>query len=183
MLAVRTVGEDVHLLPVFRAAADVPGDGPFVLVEIAPDEGDVAALDRVVEELFGQPGMGLFVLGDHEEPRSVLVDAVNQPGAVLLLGRDSLGVEVVHQGVDQRSGIVPHPGVDDHSGGFVDDQQMVVLVGDVERDVFGHEFRFASRVGQHDLDTVQGFDLVARLGGLSVDEDVPAVGRGLDAVS
>ncbi len=69
--------------------------------------------------------------------------------------------------------------MDDHPGGFVDDDQEVVFVDDVEGDLFGDDLQFARRVGQHDRDPVEGLDFVARLGGLSVDEDVAGVGSGL----
>ena len=39
----------------------------------------------MVEELLGQPCVRLFVLGHHEQPRRVLVDAVHQPGAHVAL--------------------------------------------------------------------------------------------------
>ena len=183
VLAVGPVGEDEHLLPILGTAADVARDGPFVLVEIAPHQSHVAALDRVVEELFGQPRVGLLVLGDHQQPRGVLVDAVHQSRAVLFFGRDSLLVEVVHQRIDQRAAVIAHPRVHDQSGRFVHEQQPLVLVGDVERNVLGDELHLAPRVGHHDLDAVERLDLVARLGRLAVDEDVPAVGRRLNAVA
>ena len=66
VLAVRPVFEYEHLLPVAGAAADVARDRPLVLVEIAPHECHVTALDRMVEELLGQPCVRLFVLGHHE---------------------------------------------------------------------------------------------------------------------
>ena len=183
VLAVGPVGEDEHLLPILGTAADVARDGPLVLVEIAPHQSHVAALDRVVEELFGQPRVGLLVLGDHQQPRGVLVDAVHQSRAVLFFGRDSLLVEVVHQRIDQRAAVIAHPRVHDQSGRFVHEQQPLVLVGDVERNVLGDELHLAPRVGHHDLDAVERLDLVARLGRLAVDEDVPAVGRRLNAVA
>ena len=66
VLAVRPVFEYEHLLPVAGAAADVARDRPLVLVEIAPHECHITALDRMVEELLGQPCVRLFVLGHHE---------------------------------------------------------------------------------------------------------------------
>ena len=77
MLAVGTVLEDVHFLPLARTAAYVARDSPLVLGEIAPHEGDIAAINRVVEKLLGQPCVGLLVLGDDQQSRSVLVDAVD----------------------------------------------------------------------------------------------------------
>ena len=137
----------------------------------------------MVEELLGQPCVRLFVLGHHEQPRRVLVDAVHQPGAHVALLEQGQVAQVVRERVDERTAVISVPGMHDQPGGLVDDQQVVVLVGNVERDVFGDDLHFAPRVGHHDLDAVERLDLVARFRGLAVHEDVAAVGSRLDTVA
>ena len=90
---------------------------------------------------------------------------------------------MVGQRVDERAAVVAVTGMHDQPRRFVDDQQVVVLVGYFERNVFGNDLHLAPRIGHHDLDAVERLDLVARLGRLAVDEDVPAVGRRLNAVA
>ena len=90
---------------------------------------------------------------------------------------------MVGQRVDERAAVVAVTGMHDQPRRFVDDQQVVVLVGNFEWDIFGDDLHFAPRVGQHDLDAVERFDLVARLGGLAVHEYAAAVSRRLNAVA
>ena len=66
--------------------------------------------------------------------------------------------------------------MDDHAGGFIDDHEVVVFVDDVEGDVFGDDFDFASGVCHDDGDDVPGFDFVAGFDGVSVHAYVSGVG-------
>jgi hypothetical protein len=69
-------------------------------------------------------------------------------------------VEVVRESVGERARHVAVRGVDEHAGGLDDDEQLVVLEEDVERQPLGrHRRRLALVVG--DLDRVARFDLVA----------------------
>ena len=78
------MGIYAHDAAVLGGAAEVADDGAAVVVEVAPDEGVVAALDGVLEELLGEEGLSLLVLGDEEEPGGVFVDAVDEIGGGLL---------------------------------------------------------------------------------------------------
>lgn len=70
-------------------------------------------------------------------------------------------------------------GVDYHTGFFVDDEHVVVLVDDVEGDVLRNDLELVGWVGEEDADDIKGFDLIAWLGGLLVDEDAVGFGGGL----
>ena len=49
------------------------------------------------------------------------------------------------QRIDQRAGLMPARRMHDEAGRLVDDEEMVVLVDDVERDIFGLRLgRFAA---------------------------------------
>ena len=63
------------------------------------------------------------------------------------------------KGVHERCGVVAVTGMDDHARRLVDQQQVVVLVGNFERDVFGYDLDFALGIGHHQRDAVAGFDL------------------------
>ena len=137
----------------------------------------------MVVKLFCQPGVRPFVFRDDEDPRRILVDAVYESGPHVAVLEQRQVFEVVGQRVDQRARIVAVTRVYDHSGGFVDDDQVVVLVADVERNVFGNDFDFANRVGHHDRNPVERFDFVTRFYWRAVDEDGSGVGSRLDAVA
>ncbi len=137
----------------------------------------------MVEELFGEPGVRPLVFGDHQQPRGVLVDAVHQSGPHIALLEQGQILQMVCKGVHERCGVVAVTGMDDHARRLVDQQQVVVLVGNFERDVFGNDLDFALGIGHHQRDAVAGFDLVARLRGFAVDQDIACVGSRLDAVA
>ena len=67
MFAPVGVGGDMDNTAVGGEALEVAFDGAVVVVEVAPDEGLVFALDGVVKELFGKEGLGLLCLGNKHE--------------------------------------------------------------------------------------------------------------------
>ena len=174
--AVASVGEACHDFAVGEAAPDVAGDGACFAFEVAPADGDVAPGGGLVEELGGEVVFGFLGLGDDEEARGVLVYAVDEPGAGVGGVEEGVAAEVPGEGVDEGAGVVPVGGVDDHAGGFVDDEQGFVLIYDVEGNVLGDDFDFAAGVCHHDGDDVAGLYLVAGFDGVAVDPDVPGVG-------
>ena len=137
----------------------------------------------MVEKLLGQTGVRAFVLGHDQQPRRILVDTVHQTGAQIALPEHRQRAQMIGQGIDQRPVPVAVARVHDHAGGLVDDQQIVVFVGDVERDVLRHDLDLALGIGHHHGDAVQRLDLVARLGRTSAHEHAAAVDRRLDAVA
>ena len=175
-LAVGAVGEACHDFAVAEVAPDVPGDGAGVGVEVAPAYGDVAAGGGFVEELGGEAGFCLLGFGDDEEPGGVFVDAVDEPGTGVAGVEEGVAAEVPCEGMDEGARPMPEGGVDDHAGGLVDDEQGVVLVEDVEGDVFGDDAVFAAGVCHDEGDEVAGAHFVAGTDGRAVDEDVACVG-------
>ena len=77
-LALLAVRIDGHAAAVVLAAPNVAYDGAFVLIEIAPNQGVIAAVDGVVEELLGQDSLGSLVFGYNHQSGGVLVDAVDE---------------------------------------------------------------------------------------------------------
>ena len=74
------------------------------------------------------------------ESRRVLVDPVDDPGTVDVVGVGQRPA-VMEERVDER--VVPVAGrrMDDEVGRLVDREELVVLVDDRERDVAGHDLR------------------------------------------
>ena len=98
-------------------------------------ERPVAALDAVIGELPGQPVMRGVRLRDDEEARGVLVDPVDDPGALFAADAGEFAPEMVEQRIDQRSGRRSRGRVHDNARRFIDDDKVVVLVEDLEGDV------------------------------------------------
>ena len=74
-------------------------------------------------------------------------------------------------------------GMDHQSGRFVDHQDVIVLIDDVERDIFGDDFKFISRTVHDHLNNIAGFYAVVALDGFSVDDDAPCFGSLLHPVA
>jgi hypothetical protein len=119
-------------------------------------ESQVVLLHGAAGELTGERVMGLIVLGDHEKPRSASVEAVDDPRA-----RDATDAAqvraVMEQGMDQRSPGVTWCGVYDHVSRFDDDEQILVLVDDIDRNRLRLGLgRFGRRhLDEHSLSGVQ----------------------------
>ena len=183
VLAVRTVGKDIHLQAILRATADVADDCTLVLGQITPHKGNVATMNRVVEELFGQSCVRTLVLGYHQQTRCILVDAVYQSRAHIALLEQRQILQVVGERIDQRAAIISAAGVDNHSRLLIYDYQVVILIHHIERDVLGDDLHLALGVGHNERDVIHRLYLVARLCRHAIHQNVAAVGSRLYAVA
>ena len=125
-----------HAHPVPGMAADGHVDGAGIGLHPTLDQGAVLAGDAVGSQLAGQALVGQVVLGHHEQPRGVLVDAVDdaRPQDAVDAGQIP---GVVQQGVDQGPGAGPRRRVDHHAHGLVDHQHIPVLIDDVQGNGLG----------------------------------------------
>ena len=77
------------------------------------------ALESASANEGSQAAVGSLAAGDDEQPRRVAVEPVNDAGPLPLVpARDAVTAQVL----DERDARVACAGVDDDSGGFVDDQ-------------------------------------------------------------
>ena len=136
------------------------------------------------EELVGEMGLGLGILGDDQQAVRVLVDAVHQHAHPLVLGIGSLRQsQVESEGIHQRPRVVSVARMDHHAGGFVDHQDVVILISDVQRNVFRKNLHPAPLIRHHELDDVAGADDSIGLGRLVIDQDITQLDSLLDAVA
>ncbi len=77
--------------------------------------------------------------GDQQNSAGVSIQPVNDAGAGLASGGRKC-LEVVQQCVHEGSGMAAGPGVYDHTSGFIDCDQIIIYVKDVERNVFRKGF-------------------------------------------
>ena len=73
--------------------------------------------------------------------------------------------------------------MDHHSGGLVDDEDVFILVGYVQRNILRQDLHAAPLVRHHELDDVAGADDGVGLRGLVVHEDIAQLDGLLDAVA
>ena len=76
------------------------------------------------------------VLGDHHQPRRAAIEPVHDAGPLFAADAAEI-VDVVEQRVHQRAAGVARGRMHDHPGRLVDDDQIVILVDDRQRQRFG----------------------------------------------
>ena len=120
-------------VPVYRCVHRAVG-----AVRQAPDKGQVAASHRagasVIRKLRGQRLVRPVVLGGYHEAGGVLVESMYDAGAADAADAGQAVAAMRDQRVDERPGLVAGAGMNDQTLGLVDDDDVVVLVDDIERD-------------------------------------------------
>jgi len=91
--------------------------------------------------------------------------------------------EVPSERVDECAVEVAVSGMDDHSGGFVDDKHLLIFVNDVEGDVLRDDFVLVAWAVHDDADEVARVYAIVAFDGFTVDADAGGVGGVLDAVA
>ena len=183
VLTIRAIGKDIHLQPILGATADISCNSALVLGDIAPYECHIAAIDGVVEKLLGKRGVSPLILGYNQQSRCILVDTMHQSRTGVALGEHRQILKVVRQGVHQRTAMVAHTGVNDHTRLLVYYNDVVILVDNVKRDILRHNLLLTAGIGQDDRYLVEGLNLVARLLRLAIYKDVLAIGSRLNTVA
>src|SRR5947208_13413278 len=128
-----------HTVARTRVAIDRAIDPAVRAVGRPPNKREIAALERraaaaVIGELCSQRRMRAIVLRHYHETRRILVEPVDDAGPALAADAGQAVAAMSDQGVDQRSGPVAGGGMNDKTGGLIDDDDVVVLVNHGERD-------------------------------------------------
>src|SRR6266542_2917590 len=162
-----------------RMARDGCLDFPRFPRRMAADDGEVALLHGLSGELVTQDLVGLVVLGDDEAAAGLLVEAVHDTRAGHAADATEAAPAVMEQGVDQGVFLVAGGRMHDDAGRLVEDQQVVVFVENVERDVFGLGIRRAG-FGPVDGNRFARPRLMGGFDGSPVDLDVSLVNQPLN---
>jgi len=176
-------GEGFHSSAMDWIAADGKIDLSGKLIEGAFNQRKVSFFDGAGAERLGQFCVRKVVLGDDDETGGFFVEAVDNAGtkAIFEFGaalRERLSA--AEERVDQRAMRIPCPGMDAHAGGFVDDEQVIVFVEDIERNGFG--FRAKRRaLACLDKDPLITSQFVRRLGGRAIHQNQTVLKKLLDS--
>jgi hypothetical protein len=176
-----------------EVAGDGESDGGVVFFEVAVEKGDVGLRDLTLGEHLAELAVGRVVFGDEDKAAGLLVEAMDDAGAQVASDVGEFG-EVKEEGVDEgalvaRVGFAAcegggaGSGVDHHAGGFVDDGEVLVLVEDFERDVFGDGVQGGWLWGAFDLDGFAAVEFLFGLGGVPVDANLAGFDEEPDAGS
>ena len=139
-------------------------------------------MNRVFFDLARDEAMGGVCFAYNQRAGRIHVNPVNNSGADFSVDSGELFSAVVHNGVDQGSRIVPGSGVHHHFLGFIDNQELIVLIENVQ----GNPLRpklCQNGVWNGNKDPVFLLQLVAGSAGVSVDQNKPLFDQFLDTVS
>jgi hypothetical protein len=128
------------------------------------DEREVLPLQTTLPNELLQPAVGLLGPRGDEQPGRIAVEAVDDARAL----RVAAGDASVEERVDERPALVPGRRMDNKTCRFVDDEQMLVLVGDPQFAGLGLERRDLRNRDLH-LDLLPTFEPEALRTRLAVD--------------
>lgn len=84
--------------------------GSAVLLKGAPDKGIVGSAGGVVEELYGQIGLGFGRFGQKEQTAGIFIYSVNKAYVGIVDIESRIILQVVSHGIEQSAGIVAATG-------------------------------------------------------------------------
>ena len=166
-----------HLLPIRRVAADRRVDPPPG-VDLAPHERDVLLLDLAFAKLSRELFVRGVVLGHHHQAGRAAVEPMDDARPLLAADAAEI-VDVVEQRIDERAARVAGGGMDDHARRLVDDDEIVVLIQDGQRQRFGLRLGF-DRLGDRHGHVLAGSHRLVRLDGASLEQDVALLDQPLN---
>lgn len=124
--------DDCHFLAIHRMATDVGKNGIFGGLGDALGDGKVKFFHRSTGKLVDEGLVGDVGLGDNDAAGRVLVEAVNDAGTLDAADAGELPAAVVKKGIDEGTIGIARSGVNDHAGGFIDDDQILILEQDFQ---------------------------------------------------
>ena len=107
----------------------------------------IGALDGVIGELLGEARHRALVLGRDQQAARVLVEAMDDARPRLAADAGQRRAAMGDQRVDQRAVGIARRRMDDEPGRLVDDDEVLVLVDDVERDILALRLARAPAAG------------------------------------
>ena len=89
----------------------------------------------VIGELIGQVLVGVFRLGGDHDTGSVAIEAMDDAGTLDAANALQRGTAMEDQRINHRAIGTAGRGMNHHADGLVDDDELIVLIEDIERDI------------------------------------------------
>ena len=173
MLAFVPFGINLEAETVIRVAADIACNGPLVLLDIAPDHCDILSLDSMAEELPCQIELGIIILRHHQKSGSIHINPVHQHTHSVILCIRTLGnTQMESKSIDKSPLEMTVPRVNHHTGRFVYDQKVIILIYYVERDILRKHLETPSFVWHHKADDITWAHYHIGLGNFVSETDI-----------
>jgi drug/metabolite transporter (DMT)-like permease len=159
-------GADRHFLAMDGMASDGAFPGTDLASGASQNKGEIGFLGFPVLELAAEFAMGGIGFGGHEDAGGFQIEPVNDPGTIRTAAGGELARAVVQKGRGEGTGGSTGAGMNGEAGGFVEDDDVGVLVEDLQRDGFGlHVPR--GRRGNADGEAGTGGEKIPGLHGLA----------------
>ena len=126
---------DSHLFAVMFASCNGRGNRAAVLCYIPVDYGIICAAERSVRKLIRKRQMRVVVFRNDKQPRCVLIDSVNNPGAENSVYPRKLAAAMIQNRVYKRSVLIACRRVDNHSARLIDNKHVIILINNIERNI------------------------------------------------
>ena len=150
---------DRHLFAVGGVPSDRRVDRTGIGLKPAVDDRLVLPRKGMAGNLFGERKVGKIVFRHDQQSARILVDPVHDAGTDHAVDTGQRALAVIQQRVDQRAVRIARRRVHDHTLRLVDDQQIVILVADIQRNILRQNVKLLIlRNLHHDL--VAGAQLV-----------------------
>ena len=171
--------DDGEALAVAGMTAERRVNNALTIAEAPPHQRAVHAADFAGGELLGQIAVHLLVFSHHEQTGRAFVETMDdaRPDGLARRGQ----VKMMQKRVDQRSREMPVSGMRNHALRLVDDEKIIVLVGNLEGDRFGADVG-GRLVAEKNLDELAGADLRGFLGNVAVHVNQAGVNQFVDFV-
>ena len=174
-----------HFAPMDRMASDGRVDAFGPGRRPAPHEGQIFAADFIIfaflaacGELFGEAMMCQIGFRRDDQTACVHVEPMDDARALLASDAGEAAAAMMQQRIDERIVVMACARMNWQSGGFVDDDEVVIFVEDIEVDRAGFNGgRFAWRDGDHENITFVDFG-AGIIEGLVVPPDMAGFDQG-----
>lgn len=130
---------------------------------MAPHQRAIAALNIMAGEQLAQTYVGGIMLGRHYQPGRILVQAVHDAGPAHPTHAREAIATMGQQGINKRMIGIARCGMDHKTGGFIEHDQMFVLVDNIQIHGLGLGCGVYGR-GYIEGNRLAGFDPVRGLG-------------------
>jgi hypothetical protein len=168
-----------HPFAMRRMSSDRRTDFPFLSLHFATNDRMVDFIDLSAGELSRKSNVGFVIFGYDKATAGFFIQPVNDPRAGHSTDAAQATLAMMEQSIDERVFFMAGGGVNHQARLFVQHEQNVVLVQDIERNLFWLGFGGASlRPG--DFDRFPRTRRVRRLDLEPVDADVTFLDEALD---
>ncbi len=127
--------QDGHFFTILGGPADIAFDPAIEGRGAAADNGAVKPLDGMAGKLFGQRVMRSVILDHYNQSAGILVDTVDNTGALDSTDAGQACAAMMDQGIDQGAGKIAGAGMDNQPGGFINNNQIIVFIDHSQRNV------------------------------------------------